>query len=431
MTITSPDVTATPRVAPPAPPRTFADVLVLGGCLIAPLNLLIARSLTAYDVVLFAAFVILVHEKRLRWPPRRYTAAVYVFVLAALLSTFRAMYPTEALTQVLQYLFVFFIQIPVVLSVVRNKRRIVIAVVLLCVGTLGAMLHAYLFPQTQGAGRSLVFYSENPNRLGYPAVYLLPFLLTLWHLSRGRAPFTRSVVFLACAGSASLAVWAVFASGSRSSLVGCVAALVVFLVLRPDVGLLRSVGRGLALTAVVGALVVGLVNTGQMPTTLTERIDRSVDPTDSADLLGDRQHLAIAGVRAFVEMPYLGTGLDNFRHVTVNYDTDATPQLPHNLWLQLLVQVGVFGTLAFAVLLIFWFRDVIHEVRRTAPAESELLWSVAAALAGILTIFLFTPEMVDRHYWLIFALGLAGATGALRTTGVSDSARSHHHGGTT
>jgi hypothetical protein len=34
-----------------------------------------------------------------------------------------------------------------------------------------------------------------------------------------------------------------------------------------------------------------------------------------------------------------------------------------------------------------------------------------AAVSGVLTIFMFAPEMLDRHYWLFVALGLAAATG--------------------
>ena len=58
------------------------------------------------------------------------------------------------------------------------------------------------------------------------------------------------------------------------------------------------------------------------------------------------------------------------------------------------------------------------------PIERSALWMNGG-------FFLFTPEMLDRHYWLIFALGLAGASGALEATGEPDAARSHHPGGTT
>lgn len=408
-----------PTGSPPRerrPGRT-ADLLVVGGSLVAPLDLLIVRALTVYDVLIFAAFVLAARQGRLRWPARRYLAMAYVFTLAALLSAFRATYPIEALAQVLQYAFIFFVQIPVVLGVVRTRRRVVVSLLLLLVGTLGAIWQAQLFPQTQAAGRNLVFYSENPNRLGYPAAYVLPFLLVFWRLSRGQGGLRRLGVLLGCAWAVYLSLWALFASGSRSSLFGTAVALVVLVVLRPDLGLARRTGHTLVLVGAVTALIVGLVGTGQMPTTLEERVTRTVsaeDTEDSAGLVGDRVQLARAAGRAIVESPYLGTGLDNFRYVSVDYNVDATPQVPHNLWLQLMTQVGFFGAAAFAGILLLWFADMVRTVRHTAAPDRELAWGSAASLAGFLTIFMFAPEMLDRHYWLIFALGLAVATGGVR-----------------
>jgi hypothetical protein len=34
-----------------------------------------------------------------------------------------------------------------------------------------------------------------------------------------------------------------------------------------------------------------------------------------------------------------------------------------------------------------------------------------SAMVGVLAILFFAPEMLDRHYWLIFALGLAVVNG--------------------
>lgn len=401
------------------PPRTgrgaLSDWLVVGGCVLAPLNLLLVLSLTAYDVLLALALVDLVVSRRLRMPHRRYLVASYVFLLVAVLSAFRATYSVEALTQTLQYAFIFFVQVPVVVSVVRTRRHAVACVALLCLGTLLAILHSFLFRPTQDAGRVVVFYSENPNRLGYPAAYLLPLLLALWYLSRDRRLGTRIWVATGCAIGGYLAVWAVFASGSRSSLLGTVVALVVFVVVRPGHGIAGMLGRATALVAVIGTLGWALTSTGQLPGTLQERVDRSVgagvDREDQAHLVGDREQLFDAGVHAFVDSPFIGTGLDNFRYVTTDYNLFATPQLPHNLWLQLLVQVGLIGAVAFAVYLLAWWRDVVACFRRIGPADQALLWAVAASLAGILTIFMFTPEMLDRHYWLIVALGLAVVRG--------------------
>jgi O-antigen ligase len=394
------------------------DVLVVGGCLVAPLNLLIVRSLTVYDAALGLALLLMLQRRQtFRLPAMRYQTASYVFILAALLSAFRATYAGEAMSQVLQYLFVFFVQVPVVITVVRTRRKAITSVLLLCVGTLGAILHAFITQSEQGSGRILVFYSENPNRLGYPAVYLLPLVVVLWQCTRGKATSTRFLWGVLAMSSLYLSVWALFASASRSSLLGSVAALVVLVVLRPGQGVLRTVARALVLVVVAGGATVGLTAAGQLPTTLEERINRSLgdDSEDQAGLVGDREHLNNAGIRAFVSSPYLGTGLDNFRYVTTNYDLDATPQLPHNLWLQLLVQVGIFGAAALAVYLLFWFWDLARAFRRArCRTDAELLWGLTASMVGILTIFMFAPEMLDRHYWLVIALGLAVAVHAPR-----------------
>lgn len=394
------------------------DVLVIGGAVLAPLNLLIVRSFSVYDLFVGAALLYLWRQHRLVWPPTGYLAAAYAFLLVALLSAFRATQAVEAITQVLQYFFIFFILVPVVISVVTTRTRAVVTVTMLCVGTLGAIIHAWVMRPTQGAGRVVVFYSENPNRLGYPAAYLVPLLLVLWLLSRQAERRVRLLVMLVVVVGLYLSVWAVTASGSRSSLLGTAVALVCVIVLRPGLGLWRALGRLLALVLVCGTIGGGLLVLGEVPSTLEERINRSLDSSDAeaqAHLVGDREHLADAGVAAFLEAPWLGTGLDNFRYVAPRYDVEATSQLPHNLWLQLLVQVGLVGACAFAAWLLLWGYDVLTATRRARPPDADLLWGLFAAMAGILTIFMFAPEMLDRHYWLIAALGLAIVRGS-RTT---------------
>lgn len=402
-----------PAGAARVPVRT-PDVLVVGSAVLAPLNLLIWRSFSVYDLLVFLALFFLLSERRFVWPGTGYLAASYVFILAALVSAFRSTHAMEAMTQILQYAFIFFVQVPVVISVVRTRGRAVASVALLCFGTLAAIAHSYVFRPTQGAGRVVVFYSENPNRLGYPAAYLIPLLLVLWLLSRHAGRPVRVTTTVALLAGLYLTVWAVAASGSRSSLLGAGVALVVFVVARPGVGLWRAAGRLLALTAVCGAIGVGLLATGQLPDVLEQRIERSLDTTDSqaqASLVGDREHLINAGTVAFLETPLVGTGLDNFRYVAPLYDEEATAQLPHNLWLQLGVQVGAIGAAAFAVWLVLWGLDVVGTVRRAHPSDAHLLWGLFASMAGILTIFMFAPEMLDRHYWLIAALGLAVVRG--------------------
>ncbi len=401
-----------PQASITAPRRSvgLAEILVVGGSALAPLNLLLVRSFTVYDLMVGSALLVLLYRRALAWPPRRYVALAYVFLLATLVSAFRALHAFEALTQSLQYVFIFFIQVPVILSVVTTRLRALVSVVLLCLGTLAAIGYAYVTQPVQGAGRVLVFYSENPNRLGYPAVYLIPLLLVLWVFCRDLSPLLRLLARASIVLGLYLSLWAVSASGSRSSLVGSTVALLVFVVFRPGLGVVRGVARLLVLSGVCLALGGGLLATGQLPTTLEDRINRSMDPNDPAaraHLVADRENLMSAGIRAFEDSPWVGTGLDNFRYVTQRYDVEATPQLPHNLWLQLLVQVGLVGTAAFAAYLLLWVVELRRAARLAHPLDAQLLWGLVASMAGVLTVFLFAPELLDRHYWLMVGLGLA------------------------
>jgi O-antigen ligase len=393
------------------------ELLVIGGSLLAPLNLIIAASLTVYDFVIGVALVLLIVERRrIPLPPTKYVVCAWAFIVAAMLSAFRATYAFEALTQILQFGFIFFVLIPVILAVIRTRRAALASLALLCIGTLAANLHAHLSQQTQGAGRVVVFYSDNPNRLGYPTVYLLPFLIVLWIWAIRRWPPWRLPLTAALAGSLYLSIWALAASASRSATLGAAVALIVFVVFRPGAGPKRMLLRAVGLAAVVTALVVGLAATGQLPSTLEDRVERSFshDSEDTTHLVADRENLAEAGMRAFVASPFFGTGLDNFRYVAPDYDLDATPQLPHNLWLQLLVQVGVFGTLAFGAFFLFWFSDIFRARNGGGSIDRLMLWSLFSAVVGILAVFVFAPELLDRHYYLMVGLGLAIVNGVAR-----------------
>ena len=377
----------------------------------APLNLLLVRSLTVYDVLIGIAFVLLLRDKALRPLPRGYLVAVYVFMLAATLSAFRATHAIEALTQILQYAFIFFVHAPC-----RPLR-----------GAHAQDGHLVRRAGVRGdARRDPVRLPDAPDpgiRPGPGVLQREPQPARLPHrvpgTASGRAVAClafagaglRTAVTVLCIGSGYLAVWAVAASASRSAALGTLAALIVFVALRPLTPPGRRMLQISSLVVVVVAVAGVLFVTGSLPTTLEDRVERSFTPDDQSTLVGDREHLNNAAVLAFVQSPYLGSGLDNFRYVTTNYDLDATPQLPHNQWLQLMVQVGVFGAVALAVLLLMWFRDLVRAYRLAPPPDRELLWGLVAALSGVLTIFMFAPEMLDRHYWLFVALGLAVAAG--------------------
>ena len=256
------------------------------------------------------------------------------------------------------------------------------------------------------ADRVLTFYSENPNPLGYASAYVLPFaigfLVELWRAGR------RTACVVAGAMVVYLVVYSLAVSASRGAAVALLVALPLFLALRRSDRLdLPLLARLAVVVFMVGAASYAFFQTPYFPQVLKARIQGTI--AEEGSLVDDRERLATAGIRAFESSPLVGTGLDNFRYVSTRYERTATPQAPHNIWIQFLAQIGLVGTAAFAFIILRWFVDLVRAWRRS-PARSsrhQLIAAFIASMAAIMTIFLTTPIMVHRHYWLLFGLGIA------------------------
>lgn len=385
----------------------LVEWVFLGSVFLSTLELRIVASLTVYDVVVAGLFSLLLVTGRLKFPPKSVLAVSCFFLAFALLSCFRAINPIESATQILQYMFIFFMQLPVVLTLVRTPAMLRYSLIVFVISIMVTAGMSYVFHQEQ-AGRVMAFYSDNPNRLGYPAAYTAPIVLFLIHdLWRHRRRLFAVVFGLPCAY---MLIWSLAASASRSAAVGTVAALMIFLMFRHGLAidgrvLFRWV-RGAAALLAVGYL---LFATGLMPETLRVRVERTLSGETS--LVDDRVNLAKAGLRSFAESPLIGVGLDNFRYVSRQFEPAATDQLPHNMWIQFLASVGLFGTIMFALILVFWAGILLRTAHNTLDAsQREIIWMFLASMAAVLAVYMFLPIMIHRQYWLLYGLGLALAT---------------------
>jgi O-antigen ligase len=385
------------------------DTVFLVSAAVAPLELRVVANLTVYDLLtLGLALLIVAGPRRLAPLPRVLLPAAVLFLAAAVLSSFRSVYPIQSLTQVAQFAFIFLIQIPVVMTMARDPRVLRLAIGMFLLGSLAGAVAAMVFTQVAGADRVLAFYSDNPNRLGYPTAYLAPVML--WFVQeRWRSGRRASAIGIAAVSGYPM-LWALTASASRGATVGLLVSLPLYLVFRHG---FRVTGRTIAglivTTAVIGGLAYALFQTALFPVTLKERIEATFAGEQS--LINDRERLAEAAWRSFERSPFVGTGLDNFRYVAGVYEAASTDQAPHNLWLQFLAQVGLMGTVAFAYLTLGWFRAMIAAFTRAREDDRrELLWALVACATSIMAIFMTTPLMIHRLYYLLFGLGLALAS---------------------
>lgn len=403
----------------------LAQSLFLMSVFLAPLELRLAGSFTVYDVLIIMISLLLIttEAKGLKFPPLEFMVAISVFLLFALLSAFRATFPLEALTQTFQFAFIFFIQIPVILTAVRSQSMLRWSLLLLLVGSLITTVWAMYFQEEGFHHRMRTFASENSNRLGYPTSYLSAFLMCFlfdgWHRRRFlMIGFSLFALYML--------LWGLTASGSRSATVGTLAALLIFFIFRHgfqvNLKFLLRVFFTIMMVAVIGYLFFW---SDLFPGILRDRITRTLMMQES--LISDRTRLAIAGWRGFMESPWIGVGFDNFRHVATHFGVPmVTNQTPHNLWVQFLAQIGIIGTAGFMLLMGLWFLR-LYQCQRISGDQSQrnILWALIASMCAIMTIFMFIPIMIHRHYWLIFGLGLAAVFSVknIQTVAMSDIAR--------
>jgi O-antigen ligase len=385
-------------------PDLLDTVLVLGA-FIAPMDLTLFKSFTVYDLLIsLLAFLIIAGPLKLRSPPAVSLAAVSLFLAAAMLSTIRAPQPAEALTQTLQYAFIFFVQVPVIVTVVRSGAVLRAVLIAFIAGTLVGILTAYFLQLPSGGGRLQTVFNDNAGRLGAPTAYLLPFVL--FFLAEWWRNGRRFIVVVVGGTVGYLFMWALAASGSRAGALGTVVSLLVFVAFRGITHRPRHLARR-SLVAATMIVILGILvlHTEYFPSTLSERITRTFTPGD--ELSRDRIGLDEAGLRAFGESPLVGVGLDNFRFVAWRYGAPSN-QAPHNIWIQFLAQVGVVGSAMMMFIIGGWFMMLLWaEITTTDRSQQHFLWAFLASGAALMTIFMTAPVMVHRQYWLIVGLGVA------------------------
>ena len=383
------------------------EILLVATAFIAPLNLRMFRALTAYDVATaLLAVLVLAAPGKLKQAPTSLRIAAAVMLAAGLLSAFRSTYPTEAVYHVLQFAFVFFVQLPVILTLARSRRVIHLMIAMFVLGYLAVVAISMLSPSTAG-GRVLPFYNEeNANALGLPTVFLLPFVLAFtareW---RGKR---RPLVLIVFGGAIYMMVWALAASASRGSTVASVISLTVFIAFSGGTDrlgtVLRRVGVVLAVIVALGAVLFG---TDLFGGKLSDRLVGTFGGEESRVVVDERAALNRAGLNAFLQNPLIGTGFDNFRYVAQFYDDEATFHDPHNLWVSFLAQTGLVGAAAFAYIIIRWFVLLLRTQSIAARgSDREELWAFIAAMAGIMAHSTLSPLVLQRHYWILYGLGI-------------------------
>lgn len=128
-----------------------------------------------------------------------------------------------------------------------------------------------------------------------------------------------------------------------------------------------------------------------------------------------RVKLWSAGLSVFYDHPFFGVGDVSFAEVLQTYSKPYDNEIHghghvHNTIIQLLASYGIFGAIAFLLLIIVLFRHLSDVLRRTA--EHDFSNTMIKAMMGCLVAFLVTGLVdynfgdfeISTNFWFIFGM---------------------------
>jgi O-antigen ligase len=160
-----------------------------------------------------------------------------------------------------------------------------------------------------------------------------------------------------------------------------------------------------------------------LPATYLSRISTLLqfDPTQNSQVtdpsLVGRTSENMVAWQMFLDHPVLGVGLGNFKENYQAYSRDLgldqrrTVRSPASLYLELLSEQGILGTVIFLFLLGLIFREMFSA--RTnfqlsgLPNESFMVIALIASFAGYLFLALFKNSAYSNAFWVIVGIALA------------------------
>jgi hypothetical protein len=229
----------------------------------------------------------------------------------------------------------------------------------------------------------------DPNSFGATIVYVLPFVIPFWMEQRA----LRWRLFLG--GYVALSIVCIGLTGSRSALVGLLLASLIVIV--------RSRYRG---RMALAALLLTPALWGALPPSLQNRfetiVNPEVGPANAQVSAHGRLEGLLTGAKLWQTNPFTGCGPGAWRPAS------GSKIESHNLYGQLIGELGSVGVLAFvAVLIGFWVN--LRWIRRVYQHHTEwghdFLSYVAQAIGLSVVLLLFEGNFshnLYRYHWLWF-----------------------------
>jgi O-antigen ligase len=314
----------------------------------------------------------------------------------------------EAWTDLSRYLLAFTLLV-IVFTAVRRREDALRVLAVFIAGCAVTAAYALIVRPGEPEADVLRVSSTVGNANVVASILVAGLVLSVAAFRAGRgAPLIR----LAAVATAVLSVAALFETGSRSGAIALGAALVVGVMVAGRWRLPTFLG------AVALALVIVTTFVAFAPAEIRERIGL-LTPGELPAIEG-RTTIWQVGVRMVEDQPLQGVGVGNFQAASSQYAVEPglsarselvidDPQVAHNVYLQVLAELGIVGLALFGGVLAFSLRCALAAARRFERDGDEAMEIFARALipalVAVLVSDVFASEQFNKLLWLLLGLG--------------------------
>lgn len=247
----------------------------------------------------------------------------------------------------------------------------------------------------------MTFLGANPNDFSKILISLGVFPLYLFLLGNSR--FQTLLGFFGFL----LVSYSVFLTLSRGGIatLGVLFAVAIFVIYK------YNKKRAIVVSIMFCAVLIGAFYTGLFDfISVYERFFGS-HVQDITSLTAGRTDYWVSGLEAFFEKPILGHGGTRFASMWINYGANGKRAVMHNLYLEILVQYGILGSLAFLTILVSAFKGFfgMRKYLNVVP------WSTVFFIPYLSLFSILFAGLAASWQWreiLWYFIGLAMATSA-------------------
>jgi O-antigen ligase len=293
----------------------------------------------------------------------------------------------------------------VVFTAVQKERDAVMIVAAMVMGAVCAAFYGFLNPAPTRVGEleRLSGTLGNANELATALALGIG-------LSGGLFAVAKSALGRGAAlGAGGVCLIAILLTGSRGGLISLGAMLIAAVVL----------ARGKRLFLTLATLMIVMVGIGYIATAAPQQSrERFLHPGSGTG----RIDIWTVGGRMVSAEPVRGVGAGNFTVSSIHYLLEPgslpnsqyiadTPLVAHNMYLEVLAELGLPGAILFLVMIIFGLGCSIAALSRFRQSGQRrmqaLTTAIAVTLIGLLAADVFASEQYGRELWLLLGLGPA------------------------